>query len=281
MNVTGTLNLLEEAAAAGVESFVFTSTTSVFGDASRAAGRRARRRGSPRTSGRCRRTSTASPRPRRRTCASSSTATTTLPCVVLRTSRFFPEPDDDPAVRAAYADENVQAERIPLPPGRPGRRRRTPTCWPPRHAPAARLRRYVISATTPFTPDDLAGLRADAPAVVRRLVPEYEAEYARRGWRMAPSIDRVYVNERARTELGLAAALRLPVHDRTVASGRGLLQSARAARRVEGVPRQSLSRPAPPAEQPQKTDCHPSQQKGVSKKGGSHLSRRLFPKKDL
>ena len=33
VNIGGTLNLLEEAAAAGVESFVFTSTTSVFGDA--------------------------------------------------------------------------------------------------------------------------------------------------------------------------------------------------------------------------------------------------------
>src|SRR3954451_12587306 len=32
-NITGTLNLLEEAVAAGVGSFVFTSTTSVFGDA--------------------------------------------------------------------------------------------------------------------------------------------------------------------------------------------------------------------------------------------------------
>src|SRR5258707_14042545 len=32
-NITGTLNLLEEAVTAGVESFVFTSTTSVFGDA--------------------------------------------------------------------------------------------------------------------------------------------------------------------------------------------------------------------------------------------------------
>jgi nucleoside-diphosphate-sugar epimerase len=30
-NVTGTLNLLEEAAATGVSSFIFTSTTSVFG----------------------------------------------------------------------------------------------------------------------------------------------------------------------------------------------------------------------------------------------------------
>jgi UDP-glucose 4-epimerase len=32
-NITGTLNLLEEAATAGVASFVFTSTTSVFGGA--------------------------------------------------------------------------------------------------------------------------------------------------------------------------------------------------------------------------------------------------------
>src|SRR5262249_27981042 len=31
VNVTGTLNLLEEAATVGVESFVFTSTTSAFG----------------------------------------------------------------------------------------------------------------------------------------------------------------------------------------------------------------------------------------------------------
>src|ERR1700733_8986299 len=33
VNITGTLTLLEEAVTAGVESFVFTSTTSVFGDA--------------------------------------------------------------------------------------------------------------------------------------------------------------------------------------------------------------------------------------------------------
>jgi len=32
-NITGTLNLLEEATSAGTESFVFTSTTSVFGEA--------------------------------------------------------------------------------------------------------------------------------------------------------------------------------------------------------------------------------------------------------
>src|SRR5207237_8107244 len=36
-NVTGTLNLLEEASSAGVAAFVYTSTTSVFGRAARPA----------------------------------------------------------------------------------------------------------------------------------------------------------------------------------------------------------------------------------------------------
>jgi UDP-glucose 4-epimerase len=40
------------------------------------------------------------------------------------------------------------------------------------------------------------------PRVVRQRVPEYEAEYERRRWKLFPSIDRVYVNERARNELG-------------------------------------------------------------------------------
>jgi UDP-glucose 4-epimerase len=69
------------------------------------------------------------------------------------------------------------------------------------HAPAIGFRKYLISATTPFLPDDLPDLRVDAPRAVRRRVPEYEAEYGRRGWSMFPSIGRVYVNQRARDEL--------------------------------------------------------------------------------
>ena len=56
--------------------------------------------------------------------------------------------------------------------------------------------------TAPFARGDLVALRADAPAVVRRLFPDYEAIYAQRGWRMFPSIERVYDNARAREELG-------------------------------------------------------------------------------
>ena len=69
-------------------------------------------------------------------------------------------------------------------------------------APAVGFRKYIVSATTPFTPDDLAELRIDAPKVVRKYVPDYAAEYQRRAWKMFPGIGRVYVNARARKELG-------------------------------------------------------------------------------
>jgi hypothetical protein len=64
------------------------------------------------------------------------------------------------------------------------------------------LARYIISATTPFLREDCARLRADAPAVVSLRAPGWEDEYARRGWRMFPSIDRVYDNSLARRDLG-------------------------------------------------------------------------------
>jgi nucleoside-diphosphate-sugar epimerase len=120
---------------------------------------------------------------------------------VLRTSRFFPEEDDDDDVRHAYADGNVKANEYLY-------RRVDLEDVVSAHllaigrAPAIGFGRYIVSATTPFGIDDLAELRTDAPAVLRRLFPDYEPEYARRGWRMFPSIDRVYVNERARRELG-------------------------------------------------------------------------------
>jgi UDP-glucose 4-epimerase len=64
--------------------------------------------------------------------------------------------------------------------------------------------RYIVSATTPFTRDDLGELRADAAAVVHRRFPEAATIYERLGWRLFPAIERVYVNARAREELGWA-----------------------------------------------------------------------------
>jgi nucleoside-diphosphate-sugar epimerase len=199
-NVTGTLNLLEEAAAAGVTSFVYTSTTSVFGDALIPAP------GEPAAWI----TEDVTPIPKNIYGVTKSAAedlcqlfqrNQKLPCLVLRTSRFFPEEDDNAAVRAAYADANIKAVEYLY--------RRVDVedvvsahLLAAQRAPAIGFRKYIISATTPFTLEDLAELRNDAPSVARRRVPGFKAEFARRGWRMAPTIDRVYVNDRARAELG-------------------------------------------------------------------------------
>jgi nucleoside-diphosphate-sugar epimerase len=199
-NVTGTLNLLEEASAAGVESFVFTSTTSVFGDALAAPA------GAPAAWV----TEDVTPIPKNIYGVTKAAAedlcqlfhrNQRLACLVLRTSRFFPEQDDDRQVREAYSDGNVKANEFLY--------RRVEIqdvvdahLLAYQHAPAIGFRKYIISATTPFLPDDLPDLLSDAPGVVSRRIPEYEAEYAHRGWRMFPTIGRVYVNRLARIELG-------------------------------------------------------------------------------
>jgi len=199
-NVTGTLNLLEEAVAAGVGRFVFTSTTSAFGRALTPTA------GAPAawiTEG-------VTPIPRNVYGVTKIAAEELcelvhrdhgLPCLILRTSRFFPEADDREEVRNAYDDANlkvnellyrrvdiedvVSAHRLGL-----------------ERAPAIGFGRYIISATTPFTRDDLTELATDAPSAARRLFPDYETIYAERGWSMFPSIDRVYVNAHARDDLG-------------------------------------------------------------------------------
>jgi nucleoside-diphosphate-sugar epimerase len=199
-NITGTLNLLEEAAAAGVAAFVLTSTTSTFGRALTPPP------GAPAAWV----TEDVRPIPKNIYGVTKTAAEDLgelfhrlhgLPCLVLRTSRFFPEADDDPDVRSAFEDANIKANEYLY-------RRVDVQDVVDAHllavekAPAIGFGRYIISATTPFQPEDLAELRANAPAVVKRLLPSYEEEYARRGWRMFPSIERVYVNERARRELG-------------------------------------------------------------------------------
>ena len=123
-----------------------------------------------------------------------------LACLVLRTSRFFPEEDDHEATRRAYEDDNVKANEYLY-------RRVDLEDVVSAHllalerAPSIGFGRYLIAATTPFLPEDLLDLRVNAPLVVKRRAPEYEVEYARRGWKMFPSIDRVYVNKKARKDL--------------------------------------------------------------------------------
>jgi UDP-glucose 4-epimerase len=200
INIAGTLNLLEEAVTAGVQSFIFTSTTSVYGDALVPP------LGAPAAWV----TEDVTPIPKNIYGVTKAAAEDLcqvfqrncgLPCVVLRTSRFFPEADDNREVREAYADDNIKVNEYLF--------RRVDLedvvsahVLAAERAPALGFRKYVISATTPFVIEDLAELRADAPRAVRRRVAEYDAEYLRRGWTMVPSIDRVYISDRARRELG-------------------------------------------------------------------------------
>jgi UDP-glucose 4-epimerase len=199
-NITGTLNLLEEAVAAGVGSFLFTSTTSAFGRALTPP------EGAPAAWI----TEDVAPVPRNIYGTTKTAAEDLcelvqrdhgLPCLILRTSRFFPEADDRDEVRAAYDDANIKLNellyrRVDLEDVVDAHRLAL------ERAPAIGFGRYIVSATTPFRPSDLAELRADAPAVVRRLFPDCEAVYAERGWKLFPTLERVYANERARSELG-------------------------------------------------------------------------------
>ncbi|WP_167406899.1 NAD-dependent epimerase/dehydratase family protein [Bradyrhizobium forestalis] len=199
-NVTGTLNLLEAAASAGVKSFVFTSTTSAFGSQLRPdAGQAA-----------VWVTEDLPPVPKNIYGTTKLMAENlcelffrehALPVVILRTSRFFPEDDDDPAMRSAYALDNAQANELLY-------RRLDIADAVSAHllaverAPKIGFARYIVSATSPFAQRHLAALARDAASVVRELYPECAQLYTARGWRLFPAIDRVYVNARARRELG-------------------------------------------------------------------------------
>ncbi|MBW9053829.1 NAD-dependent epimerase/dehydratase family protein [Rhizobium mesosinicum] len=199
-NVTGTMNLLEQAVAVGATRFVFTSTTSAFGAALRPAA------GEPAAWV----TEDVLPVARNIYGVTKVAAegicelfarTMSLPVVILRTSRFFPENDDDPDIRNRYSAENAQANELLY-------RRVDIEDVVDAHllalerAPSIGFGRYIVSATAPFTEADLADLRRDALATVERIFPGMTELYTARGWTMFPHFDRVYVNALARQELG-------------------------------------------------------------------------------
>lgn len=199
VNVAGTLNLLECAAAAGHDRFVFTSTTSLMirqsirDEAGDAAVWLDESSGpiEPRNiygvtklaaEGLCR----------------IAWAERGLATIVLRTSRFFPEDDD---THATPSGENLKANELL-------HRRLTVEDAARAHlaaldrAPAVGHGVFVISASTPFAREDCAALKADAAAVIARAFPDAPALYAARGWTLPASIGRVYDSGLAERVLG-------------------------------------------------------------------------------
>jgi UDP-glucose 4-epimerase len=199
-NVAGTVALLESAVAHGVKAFVFTSTTSAFGAAL------SPRPGEPAAWI----DEDVTPIPKNIYGATKIAAEgmcelvarkDRLPIIVLRTSRFFPEDDDNAAVRAEYDTLNMQANELLY-------RRADIDDIVQAHllavarAPDIGFGRYIVSATPPFTRNDMVALRADAAAVVRKRFPDVDALYAARGWKLLPTLDRVYDSSRASRDLG-------------------------------------------------------------------------------
>jgi UDP-glucose 4-epimerase len=199
-NITGTLNLLEAASAAGVSAFVFTSTTSSFGDALRP----------PAHAPAVWVTEQLLPQPRNIYGVTKLAAEDLcqlfhrnhgLPVVALRTSRFFPEDDDAAQMRSRYTDANLKANellyrRVDIADVVEAHERAL------ERAPAIGFGCYIVSATTPFRRDEAARLRHDAPGVLAAHFPQATGLYARRGWTMFDGIDRVYDNTAARQALG-------------------------------------------------------------------------------
>jgi UDP-glucose 4-epimerase len=206
VNVQGTLNLLQEATAAGstVDRFVFTSTTSLMisqpiRDAHRLGVDRAFWIDEEMTELEPRNIYGVSKLSAEHLCRMVHDATR-LPLVILRTARFFPE-EDDMSHEIIQSGANTKANEFLF-------RRLTVQDAASAHivaldrAPQIGFDTFIISALTPFSPDDCEQLMEYAPLVVHRYFPRYREIYARRGWSMFDYIDRVYDSNKAMRRLG-------------------------------------------------------------------------------
>jgi UDP-glucose 4-epimerase len=191
VNVDATRRLLQVCGEAGIGRFVYTSTTSIYGEALVPEGGAA-----------VWVTEELTPRPRdaydetklaaEAACADAAHAG--LSCISLRMSRCFTEEPHLVAIYRLYrgvdAEDVAQAHELAL--------ASTP----------ATFEIYNVSAPSPFGAADCPRLLTDAAAVLLERHPWARAEFARRGWLLPQSIDRVYVVDKAITELGYR-----PVHD--------------------------------------------------------------------
>ncbi|KAF4471668.1 UDPglucose 4-epimerase [Fusarium albosuccineum] len=203
-NISGTLVLLEEAAKLGdqIESFIFFSTTSTFGAAL------SPKPGQPAAWI----DETVVPIPKNIYGATKVAAEdlcfliqkqTGMPVLVLRTSRFFPEQDDDEDRRAALADDNLKVLELAY-------RRcdmedivRAAVCAMAK-AREIKFRKYIISAPPPFTNDldTLQKLDSNPEEVFKTVAPACERVFKDKNWGYLKRIDRVYDSSRAVKELG-------------------------------------------------------------------------------
>lgn len=185
VNIKGTLNLLEAAVKYKIKKFVYTGTTSVYGEAMIPRGGRA-----------VWVTEDLVPNPRdiyditkltaEQLCRQSAREFK-LPTVCLRVSRFWNEAEELKTIYRLYRGVDV------------------------RDAAAAHLLAlndtnilfdiFNISARTPFGEHETPELFADAARAITKHYPAAPKFFERRGWKLPSSIDRVYVTTKAETDL--------------------------------------------------------------------------------
>ena len=192
VNLTGTLNLLEAAAVAGHDRFVFTSTTSLMISEAIRAGKDG---GASRAAWLDESFSPLEPRniygitklAAEQLCRLEHRRSV-MAIMILRTGRFFPEDDD---THDHAGGDNIKANEFL-------NRRLTVEDAADAHvaalakAPEVGFGTFILSAPPPFAPDEAEELMRDAPAVIARHFPDAAALYARRGWQLPQSLDRVY-----------------------------------------------------------------------------------------
>ncbi|KTE44242.1 MULTISPECIES: NAD-dependent epimerase/dehydratase family protein [unclassified Sphingopyxis] len=203
VNVSGTLNLIEAAVAAGNDRFLFTSTTSLMvrADVREGAG----------AEGAWWMDEDFGPIAPRNIYGITKLAAEQacrlvhrehgINVAILRTGRFFPEDDDTHAVPSG---ENLKANELL-------NRRLTVEDAAAAHlaaleaAPAIGCDTFILSAPPPFARDEAAELARDARAVIARHHPDAAELYAAAGWVLPEVIDRVYDPSRAERRFGWRA----------------------------------------------------------------------------
>jgi len=183
-NLQGTKRLLELAHKHNLKRFVYTSTTSLYGDAMLPDNEAVWV------------TETLKPMPRdiydetklaaEEACHAATNANFTA--VSLRISRCFPEPEPLMSLYRLYRGVDLrdvaQAHHLAL------------------SATLPNFEIFNISANPPFKKEDTPALLTNASAVIEQYYPQIRSIFSHHNWSLPNCIDRVYVIEKAKNQLG-------------------------------------------------------------------------------